>query len=86
MNVDTESCTRKEQKEVSFLNKHQTCQDVYDLPVQSRIEAAILGHTAPGTYFSLFESCFVMFFLVELSIIRGQHWVLRKLRPSKTKT
>ena len=62
MNVDTESCTRKEQKEVSFLNKHQTCQDVYDLPVQSRIEAAILGHTAPGTYFSLFQSCFVMFF------------------------
>lgn len=57
----------KNKKKYPFLNKHQTCQDIYDLPVQSRIEAAILGHTAPGTYFSLFQSCFVMFFLVELS-------------------
>ena len=52
----------KNKKKYPFLNKHQTCQDVYDLPVQSRIEAVILGHTAPGTYFSLFQNCFVMFF------------------------
>ena len=57
----------KNKKKYPFLNKHQTCQDIYDLPVQSRTEAAILGHTAPGTYFSLFQSCVVMFFLVELS-------------------
>ena len=52
----------KNKKKYPFLNTHQTCQDIYDLPEQSRIEAAILGHTAPGTYFSLFQSCFVMFF------------------------
>ena len=63
----------KNKKKYPFLNKHQTCQDIYDLPVQSRIEAAILGHTAPGTYFSLFQSCFVMFFWWNCPI-RGQHW------------
>ena len=64
----------KNKKKYPFLNKHQTCQDIYDLPVQSRIEAAILGHTAPGTYFSLFQSCFVMFFFWWNCPIRGQHW------------
>ena len=31
----------KNKKKYPFLNKHQTCQYIYDLPVQSRIEAAI---------------------------------------------
>ena len=37
-----------------------TCQYKAELKLQSR--TTNLGHTAPGTYFSLFQSCFVMFF------------------------
>ena len=60
----------KNKKKYPFLNKHQTFQDMTcqykaELKLQSR--TLNLGHTAPGTYFSLFQSCFVMFFLVELS-------------------
>ena len=63
----------KNKKKYPFLNKHQTCQYIYmtcqykaELKLQSR--TLNLGHTVPGTYFSLFQSCFVMFFFcVELS-------------------
>ena len=55
----------KNKKKYPFLNKHQTCQDMTcqykaELKLQSR--TLNLGHTAPGTYFSLFQSCFVCFF------------------------
>ena len=66
----------KNKKKYPFLNKHQTCQDMTcqykaELKLQSR--TLNLGHTAPGTYFSLFQSCFVCFFWWNCPI-RGQHW------------
>ena len=66
----------KNKKKYPFLNKHQTFQDMTcqykaELKLQSR--TLNLGHTAPGTYFSLFQSCFVMFFWWNCPI-RGQHW------------
>ena len=62
----------KNKKKYPLFNKHQTCQDMTcqykaELKLQSR--TLNLGHTAPGTYFSLSQSCLVMvvLFLVELS-------------------
>ena len=50
-----------------------TCQYKAELKLQSR--TLNLGHTVPGTYFSLFQICFVMFFFFVWNCpIRGQLW------------
>ena len=68
----------KNKKKYPFLNKHQTCQYIYDLPVQSRIEAAIKdtqlrSHCSWYLLFTLPKLFCNVFFLWNCPI-RGQLW------------